>query len=1667
MRENDMKVFSIALALILIVSLFTAVGVTSYGTDESVYAMVSIREMYDVSLLRESGASVLYRYPDYALVRIGMNQAEKLQSTGMEIHYIRDRTVISVKGHEFDFRQGMPDFPEDLTVEGYDAGTKGVYLVHMLGPVAPSWRQTLVDMGVEILDYTPSFTYEVVMTPDMAKEVEKLNFVDWVGIYQPGFKLGQDLRPGMVNIRMVDGSKILTEIMDETSFVELARMPDVYFISNYIEPKIHDEIASQIIGGGVWVWDPDDDPYEPWRGYSNEFDYGAHVNHLGYSGEGIIVTVADTGIRPTHHDFQDRVIGGRSWDGGGWDDIHGHGTHCAGSVAGDTYRGTQLLINEMWSPTHEDMGDFYAAQGLAYASELYAQRVFGEIPGPPGSIGWTGPGDITELIYDARSFSADAYVHSNSWGSSSYGQYIDSDHEFDSVVRDAGDGNPMIITVSASNDGDDDDTGEIVFQSTGSPGNAKNVITVGASENYLPGWQDDDFYSDPDRTAIFSSRGWTEDNRVKPDVQAPGFWIVSTYNNADTGYGGMGGTSMSNPAVAGGAAVLTEWYEDNHGVRPSPAMVKALMINTAYDMEDRAEDFYTGPIPNRDEGWGLVNLPMVMDAPVDSILEDEDVILETGHIQEYEVEYIDPSEPMKISLVWTDAPAAPGANPTLRNNLDLEVLAPGGDWFRGNGFPTDGDGFSTYSFTLPNTVAMSTFDANSDGWDNRNNVENVYIQPGDLEAGTYTVRIHARNVPQPVNGDGQDYALVMYNAQPSDPVPGYHLTINAEVGGTTDPIPGNYFHPEDAEVTVEAIPNAGYLFLEWTGDFPVGEQNQESITITMDSDKTVTAHFQEITYDLTLNAEAGGTTDPVPGVHTYSENAEVTVEAIPNVGYEFLEWTGDFPVGEQNQMSITITMDADKTLTAHFSEVITYDLTLNAEAGGTTDPAPGVHTYNENAEVTVEAIPNLGYEFLEWTGDFPVGEQNQMSITITMDADKTLTAHFYEVIYNLTVNAETGGTTDPAPGLHEYSSGAVIPVEALPDSGWIFSHWTGDFFAGEVEDNPIEVTMDADKEITAHFQELVPPEPPTYLTVEHTGTEDGTETLYPTTEISAVNVAGDIEFLQFDPESAEAYDNWYEYTAIEDNELIVGLDVPSADPNGLQTVGILVRRTARSARIPELTLNLLQGGTLIDTLMFEVGITNTVGEVHYLEFDAADLIDPSGEGLVLHFIAPRTGGPAGERNVVEYGAVEWQANVSGTGEGTEHNLLTWGASPDEPDVVEYNIYRSQSEDEAGPYDLIDTVPADGSAEYSYIDEGRGIGEGGDEIFWWYIVHAVDIHEQECEGAGPVQEPKETPQFSLTINVEGEGTTDPVEGVHYYDYEEEVNVTAYPAVGWVFSHWSGDVESTEDQISVVMDENKTVTAHFVRDTFSLTINVEGEGTTDPVEGVHYYDYEEEVNVTAYPAVGWVFSHWSGDVESTEDQISVVMDENKTITAHFVEVLIPTMDIHLYAGGQAGGWNLVSFYLELDDTSLISILEHDDLGISGLYDRLMYYDASTGEWKTYVPDRPDHYNNLDQWDHTMGIWIRVTVDCTLTVQGETPVTTDITLYPGWNMVGLPSSESGNHGLPIEVTKLGYFESSEEYNIVYTDVVTTFIFHPGQGYWVYNSANEPVIWNVEYAP
>jgi hypothetical protein len=401
--------------------------------------------------------------------------------------------------------------------------------------------------------------------------------------------------------------------------------------------------------------------------------------------------------------------------------------------------------------------------------------------------------------------------------------------------------------------------GVIDRDSIGAPGTAKNCITVGASENYRPdfiyeypqgdcagtgftqqawGWFNSctfstaPIYADlmadrADGLAAFSSRGPTNDGRFKPDVVAPGVAIISTRSDKNQTYEQwgtcnvpsayqayymtQGGTSMANPLTAGTAVLVRQYYQDGwhandsqatnsspvptQGFSPSAALVKATLINGAWDMspgqygtgstKEIPPGWDTGhDLPNNAEGYGRVDLQHSLfpgsgwgDA-TERALEVHDATpgLQTNQSKDYTVTVSSNANPLIVTLAWTDPYGSISAGTELVNDLDLTAIAPDG------------------SVYYPNALNNRT------GADHTNNVEQVKVT--SPATGAWTVRVRGSSVPgNGVSGTTtQPYALVLSGVlAPPCPTP-----------------------PGAPTGLVASAPVAGQIALSWTAGTPAG-----------------------------------------------------------------------------------------------------------------------------------------------------------------------------------------------------------------------------------------------------------------------------------------------------------------------------------------------------------------------------------------------------------------------------------------------------------------------------------------------------------------------------------------------------------------------------------------------------------------------------------------------------------------------------------------------------------------------------------------------------------------------------------------------------------------------------------------------------------------------------
>lgn len=636
-----------------------------------------------------------------------------------------------------------PTLTAAATAPGSVASPQRLYLLQFREPLRGEWRATLEKLGVRLIRFVPEDAYVARCDASSVQALARLPFVAWVGHYRAPYKVQTELQrisgSALVEISvLVDAdaepiaiqsvrsrfSSLLQESSLRSGLVLRGRFPasEVGRLAEseavlWIEPaprmRLYDEVASKIVAG----------------------DGGPNrllAQRLGWDGRGVTVAVADSGLQwgepaSMHPDLLGRTPTFFSY--GTLNDAadeHGHGTHVTGIIAGDGATG------------ETDENGFLYGLGVAPGVSIVTQRIF------DGLGIYHPPPSFERLTRDA--VRAGAIIGSNSWGDDTGGRYDLSAMEFDELVRDAdalrlGD-QSYILEFSAGNAGPG-------ARTIGTPAVAKNVIATGATQND----RFDLFFYDSGSEAMadFSSRGPAEDGRIKPDLVAPGTWVASLLSEAapeenawmpiSRYYSYMGGTSQAGPHVSGAAALFVQYYRHFSNATPSPALVKAALINSAVDLDD---SLGTEPVPNFQEGWGRVNVVPLVSGERQYWVLDQTVLLATGDAWEMVIS-VDETQPLRITLAYTDVPGAPFVLPALVNDLDLEVIDPKGVRFTGNVFQ---DGVSVPEAGTP---------------DRRNNVECVFLE--EPVAGPYRIRVRAHRVPEDARRDtpeiDQDFALVV------------------------------------------------------------------------------------------------------------------------------------------------------------------------------------------------------------------------------------------------------------------------------------------------------------------------------------------------------------------------------------------------------------------------------------------------------------------------------------------------------------------------------------------------------------------------------------------------------------------------------------------------------------------------------------------------------------------------------------------------------------------------------------------------------------------------------------------------------------------------------------------------------------------------------------------
>jgi hypothetical protein len=818
-----------------------------------------------------------------------------------------DQNMIALNGYILDTANPQATYgllPADLRktdiADALSRGLQprgGLYLVQFAGPIQDAWLNALKSSGAEVVSYMPSNAYVVRANAASAAALtafKQNSFVQFVGDYEPAYRLKPDLRDLRVKdggsfvditVQVIDGPNAKQTIgnlaalssgeiqthqvmnyhnvelrVQAARLTEIAFYDDVFGVERRGQRRKLDEAQGQISAGNLTGNSPTGPGYLTWlagKGFtSSQFTSFA-------------VNVVDDALTLTGHpDLPTARVAFTNNPTAQTGAQGGHGFLNANIIAG---------FNSGTGSAVEDANGFNYGLGISPFSRVGSTAIFGSTAS--SSTAW-----------ESTAYGQGARVSSNSWGFQTQtggpvADYDASSQEYDRIVRDAQTATglqQLSIVFAAGNDGSGSNT-------VSSPATAKNIICVGASENVRQTGTDgcgiantgadsaNDIISFSSRGPVNSAGG---DGRIKPDIVAPGTHIEagipqSNYDGSSvcnqffpagqTLYGWSSGTSHSCPAVAGGASLVYQNFLNNGLATPSPAMVKAFLMNSAAYMSGTGAG---GNLPSNSQGMGRMDLGRAFDGSARVLVDQTQVLGTTGQTFQVTGSVVSSSQPFRVTLAWTDA-AGPTTGAPWVNNLDLEVTI-NGTTFKGNVF----------------SGANSASGGTADG---KNNVESVFLPAGTT--GTFTITVRATNIAGdgvPGNADttDQDFALVAYNAN---------------TGGATSPTIGA--SPASFSFTATAgganpagqslsITNTGGGTLNWTAS-----SNQTWLSVsptsgTAPSSATVSVDITGLaagTYNGAITISATGATNtPVtlPVTLTVNPTGGCTTQLIVNGGFE-------------------------------------------------------------------------------------------------------------------------------------------------------------------------------------------------------------------------------------------------------------------------------------------------------------------------------------------------------------------------------------------------------------------------------------------------------------------------------------------------------------------------------------------------------------------------------------------------------------------------------------------------------------------------------------------------------------------------------------------------------------------------------------------------------------
>ena len=633
-------------------------------------------------------------------------------------------------------------------------------ILQLTGPPQQPWIDALRAAGVVFYDYVPDNAYIV----RFSGAQPSAPYIRWIGPYHPAYKISPSLGATLLVDFFPDTNLSATAAaVQATGATIVSSSDDGRFKIMIVQATSAQVPALAAIDQVRWVQKKPENRLmnDQARWVVQSYVRDRHPLHLkGLTGKGQVGAASDSGLdaydfvnntgAPQGTDPNDascyflddgaggttgaqlppsythRKVVGYSVPGdavGDFTDESGHGTHVVGSIVGD---------QAPW-------GAVSTADGQAFDARVFFQDLNvggGLFISPPSNyrVMFSQANDPNgDGIYQPE---AEPRTHSNSWGG--------VEPLYDTGTSQADDfmwTNPdFLIFFAAGNQGPAPST-------VGNPASGKSIVTVGSTANGG---------ANPENMADSSSHGPIPVvNRLKPEVGAPGDGVVSALFKNPCGTQSLGGTSMATPTTQGVALLMRQYLWDGFypkgepdvaaRIHPSGALLKALLMNSGSPMSGTFTDNGAGGTwPSNGQGWGRVLADDALYFQGDHralFVHDEWAIdgskgfATVGETRTFTINVRGgapfQSEPLEVTLAWSDFRGSTTTNGALVNNLNMVVVDP-------LGVPHYGNDPSSNDFSNKTDLPLTRPD-NVNPW------EGVFIRnPVD---GIYTITVTAQSLP--------------------------------------------------------------------------------------------------------------------------------------------------------------------------------------------------------------------------------------------------------------------------------------------------------------------------------------------------------------------------------------------------------------------------------------------------------------------------------------------------------------------------------------------------------------------------------------------------------------------------------------------------------------------------------------------------------------------------------------------------------------------------------------------------------------------------------------------------------------------------------------------------------------------------------------------------------